>query len=1237
MSLKARTIRYYSFFTEPILLIVADISVDIEEPNNCPLYYLWIHEKLEEMSKEELPLEQQTVTLRIPRGNTLTRKTDIQGVLSNFKASAEAGRLLNEAVRNGTPELSAAEQSAMTINVAKGIGTKSPALLSALAQTSDGMWVEAPKGSLPWHLKLAQQQIDQGLAEEAERNLTHALALYPNASTLEKAEYWLQKGRLEVFQLNDPDGAASFERAVELGGSVARFLTPWAETIMRVRAPGERRPVDLTDIISRLTTTEDSVLAMKARLLLAEGRREEAKALASTIAGEEGRVVEALISFTSDCFSEAIQTCDQTLALTTLQPGNRILLTMFRARSKFHLAIGPTPDDRDFRLPISGPVGANIPLLLEAWGDLTDVADMLERRGWPPATSLVVDVWSSIASMLGRPKEILGRLKVICSNRPQLREAWSALETLAAHCGEYDVALDANSKLPQTDIMNQLRRVSLLHFAHRDRDCADLFAHLRGKFPEGHPAFVDTACMAIESADRIARTADVLEWSRQLDNHPEWAVKSAVRSYNMAVARSPLAKDGLLATLEQKYDELGQPAEIAALLFHELDAAVPEAAAKCIDLAVVMSTRRLMPLIGTYHLAQALVTVGRWQELLELTRKAKLQFSEEDRLVAIEATALDRLGRTAEAHALLSQMIGQQRADSFALSAYLNIAIRSGFHEEAIRALEDIYSSEADQEKRIGCLLSMFNLRRMQNLSWEACVEIAWRIGQIVDQNDVEQEGIYVAAMLQATTYKNVVLSEVQGNDFRRRLAAYSNSTDRQRKIRMISFPENASADQIFQAIGEATGYDEAAHRSRQAIRNKLRRGEVPVPFVFRPRIIDGVGDLPSLWELGKVSRPEEKELHLHMAQLGWQAVPAGSLRQCTPLLDMVALLVIHDLDIFDELFRIFNRIAVAQGTLLELANYLLPFSGSVYAEKCREIQGMLGRRFSDIDQPRASSLNNDNTIISIAAEEIQVLSGGDQYVTYSDDYVFRVYCSGGKPDRVGVSTLDVLYALAELGMCSPSQVAQKIALLCSWNVGVVVTNEFLVAILPDQLRLANDIDGGIAAMRSDWHCRTLYEAIWSLEKKMDSMVVHAAGLLRELCDQQSNRFESIVGVMGFWLSRVRLHKESIHGAKLIANLVVLAAAQRENIDVGVSKRLWDVLLKLVEYLHGNRMDTAKERQAIVFAARIAKEFDSVPERNGMVSLHDRLRFGLVDGSSQYSLFLDEYARHSIARTLAIR
>jgi hypothetical protein len=84
ISLDVATVNYYARATEPVLLVICDLSVDIDHPKNCPLYYQWIQNDIQRIRRRGISERQESVTFHISVENRLLESTDLTSDLERF-------------------------------------------------------------------------------------------------------------------------------------------------------------------------------------------------------------------------------------------------------------------------------------------------------------------------------------------------------------------------------------------------------------------------------------------------------------------------------------------------------------------------------------------------------------------------------------------------------------------------------------------------------------------------------------------------------------------------------------------------------------------------------------------------------------------------------------------------------------------------------------------------------------------------------------------------------------------------------------------------------------------------------------------------------------------------------------------------------------------------------------------------------------------------------------------------
>jgi len=223
---------------------------------------------------------------------------------------------------------------------------------------------------------------------------------------------------------------------------------------------------------------------------------------------------------------------------------------------------------------------------------------------------------------------------------------------------------------------------------------------------------------------------------------------------------------------------------------------------------------------------------------------------------------------------------------------------------------------------------------------------------------------------------------------------------------------------------------------------------------------------------------------------------------------------------------------------------------------------------------------------------------------------------------------LDRLETAKRRGLLTTKAVARKIAMLCSWHVGLTIPGRFLVAILPDELARARNVSEGIQILRADQFCSALFNSIWNPSKAIDELVRHASALLRSLVGEAGSSIDSVAALAGLWFGKARLHKDAPHPpTKILAILVGGAAARDSAPSRECAVRLWTVFRALVEVEHGDHMDEAREMQALAVIGEVAAEVDVLQSRRDDNSVYARLSRGLTADTADSEAFLAGYMR----------
>ncbi|MEO6855075.1 MAG: hypothetical protein ABI213_14165 [Rhodoferax sp.] len=1060
--------------------------------------------------------------------------------------------------------------------ITKGIASRGIVLAQALAEPTTDVWVNPPRGSSAWLLTEARSAMASGRVSKCDELLAQASKQLATSTTIEQAEYWHLVGRTCLVRGDDVGASKAFRTAAEIR-SYAKHWSAWAESELRRRHRAER-DVDFSDLLAALPADSDpALLSIKVRLLAASKKYDEAIALLDTFEGSESLAARAVVETMFSKSTEALHACIDGLAAKDRTESNRLLFLILKARARFNIALQSvqqnlqSDDDalEDDILPPSGPIGVDALLLRAAWDDIEDAVEALDEIRWVSNGEFVIDIWIAAAGMLGRQKKIITRVLAAARMQPHQSDLQLAAETLAAQCGDFVAALEANGRLPHSDT-KVLRRASFLHEREKHRDCVDLMAAHVATVNRSNQLFGRVLVLAAISADVMARTDLVNSWRDILNGgDQESKAHAATLDYLLAKRKNDGHSGAPLSELLRIDEELGHPTATTLALFEVLDIGSRAEAERFLQVANRLRTNfRLSPGMAQ-RIAVALANLAQWEQLLALCEEAEREFDVAGRAKAFHALALDQLGRSDEARIILESMLEDGVDDPLALNTYVNIMVRWGFTDKAKSAVELILESAQSRERRLECVQMLYKLEQQANPTSPRLIQLACLMGELTDQNDEAEEGAFLCMVIGATSFDTVALSPSRIQDFQGRANAFFSKFPQSKVIWRIELPTDADGDQMIRALKSAVGITDEQEQARAEIEAKLQSGELPFPFTWCPKVAFGnVQDVVHLWEIAKTSATDEKRFHLNMVGQLWEQRAAESFRSRTPLLDLLTLFMLMDLGLLEKLFDFFPKVAIPQRTLRELMKMSQAFSGSIYRGRCIALQDSLRPRLSQIIEPRGELLNEDEQIPK-ASRELKKLMEVGEYVLYSDDAVLRLWILEDRFSTAGMSTLDLLCALEEVGALSTEDVAASLSQLCDWHVGIQIQLRHQLALIPPAVQSAASVVEAATLLRGSTRFMSMATAMWGPHRDVVTNLQYIGAVVRELVHESSISTAAVCAFVAVWLERTTTTKDKNLSALQLATEMVLCVAAPSRLSIDATRRLWRICLGAVEATQG--------------------------------------------------------------------
>lgn len=1212
VSLKVSTINYYRRLGIPLMLVFADFSAD-ERPSDCPIYYQWIHDKLDEVLAGAEP-SAKSVTFRIPTANRLHDKLDVVPYLSAERDIRLKLNTLSQAIVGVAPP----EAAPTTVSqLATNLKSRGAAYLESTLGTSDTPWADPMPGTMAWSLKQLNDRIGIGAVGEA-RTLLERIDRAHLRDVQERAELEYLSGTLARSTGDLATAEHGFREARNLVPANPRYLTAWMEFRL-LRSFEDRQFV--ADLLHELDTGENTdhpkIRGLRARLLTVLERYNEADQELNAIPAEYAAVERVVMLLTQDRLDSAIAVAHESQSLDV---GRNTLLTLriLGARARFERAFAI---EKGIAAPLTGPPGLNPQELIELWNELRNLSRDLSAAGWPANSEYVFDIFAATAAAVNQPGEALPLLDSFLEAKPFRDELQPVRMRLAVLAEKFELALDAASKIDD-DRVRTVNEVLVHYHAKKFPKVLALVERLL-EVPFNVDLLPDALAVSAHSARRM--------FDRQVEDACLSRLKEggfldriAVYRFVSAFSGDKAARATAKQELVEAFNNYPESSLIQVhLLAQALDPNEDEDARLILRVADAVQSKRQLLAEEIIAKAHALTTLGDFDHALREMDAARTKFQNDPILMASEALICERAGYVPRARALLHDVID---SSEFARSIYINIAARSGLLEEAATQLEAMLAASETRTRRKEAMRSLISVEIHRGGKSPRLRQLVREFGNLVDQNSEEEEGIFLQTALIAGIRIGERPSEHEQIEMQRRVHAYIERFPNSRYFGSIQIPEEGGAEALQKAIAKkfGTSVSEAAGLAR--LRQLASRGEAAVPYSWRPSVlVSAARTVAQLWELTKRIGGESALLSFSVDRA---VAPLKDLRleRCIPILDTLSLLIITDLRIWDLLFKVFDRVAISKETLLRIQQDDGPLSEP--SESLADLRGAIRKYIDRIEQPgevkEGTLAGRDATL-----GEIKRLMPHGRYVFFSDDVASRIYVLGDEEAKRGVTTVQLVRHAEQVGLIGAAEAAKKLAQMVRWHVGFIsVDDRHILACLPLEATEVRGLAEKIQALHGDADYQALISGLWDLPKPLGETLHHVVRLLGLLLRYNADVDDRVVAaIWASWLDKISVRPDVEVGVdEHLAMVLILVCHSLGDSEAGIRK-MWRAYIALTERRHGRYMDEERENDARRAVGRTIARFANANDefRDRANDLLMAVQRGLTAGTAEYDYVTEGY------------
>lgn len=971
---------------QPIMLVLVALEDD-KSAQSATMYYVWIDPEIQKRLGDRTEFDDSDpaeMSFRIPIKNELTRDIEITDYLKQYWTHTRLANVLRTG--SGTAALSIV--SGLSPKAVYGLGvvpTKSlDRWLVNDALDGDSPWAMPKSGSDAAKIKQIADYITHGNRAAADRLITDIDPAGIVDSDV-RSELLFQLGRRASLQGDFQTAYEQFRDAATLRPDSSRHFVAELESSLLARLGQD--PIVSPDLLDRLPKFEQDqeVGFQLVRVRALEGNHAEAERILSTLSGTNRHKATALYAIIRNDWNGALQAANEGLS-EEADPRQERFLSILRMRALLQLVTGGEDE-----VSVGGRPDLNLQDALRLRDGTLDALRSARSAGWPANSELLVDCASAISVIFGSNEELLDLISDFAESRPQIPSVQVALARIATFEGDQRTAIAALERISSPDPADSARLVLLLVEANKHQQAVEIA--MERLLSQPHDELTD---LAIVTAAIAAYKLGSIQDEAALRNYVNEGSRtgSALLEFFDSNRKSPENRAIHVDKLWSEAMEGGGNETLQDNLFLYLRPDRESDVDRIVALSERTRVRRGLTEAESAKYAAALLHRERYDEVVAFTDRAASLFPEDENIGLARAIALDHLGQAAAAEALLRQFAGSSRRDL--LQTHSTMLLRVGEIETAITLVKRALANAKDQGDRFHFQRNLATLYAKTDRS--QYLEAVWRLGELADQTVESEEGAFLAHFALASAGGIPDVEQTRITEFQERVGKFSERFPESGYFRVGTLPEDGSAVDLMDQLNKMLGIDEASAKNRQRLRNIGERSGSLIPLALRPQGVapyaSNVIDLLRICILGIYEGESSK------------IVVGGALTdplefQAPPILDLVTLAVLVELDLFDKLFSLWTAIAIPKISLQilsELSLENLHVRSNELVEKTAE--AVRGRR-ADIVQPgpqHESRKSYPNAEHSTIASELR--AGRFDFLSFDLAAAFYVENEVGLPGR---------------------------------------------------------------------------------------------------------------------------------------------------------------------------------------------------------------------------------------------
>lgn len=901
---KTTTLEYYHRQEPLVMVAVVDIC-DEKKFYECPIYYFWLDEKWFEENAQRLK-SQQTISISIPIINLLDQNLDIYDFYENrFKE-----KLAFADLKRGISELEKPIVETIGL-IAKTIDEK-PVFLKSIELKNEAPWIDNPKGEIPTDLKNCSDYLSNNRIQAAKEILNKLDAIKDNFNDHELAEFYYQKGNLLSYEGFFNEAETQFRLAQEKNKK-NRYHLAYLESKFKLDSMPSQD--ELEELVNTLGNDNFTECALKAKSLAMLKRSIEALELLKAYYPAE-IMIQMVICTIGHLHVELDKIIEENIENDFGDDRKNYIFNALAARRYFHISSNDVGICEEI-LPIEGRPDYDLEGMKKAFSFLQKAWIAAQKLGYPADITMLIDISPLIYGYFNKLEELTCYFDEILSERTAHSEIIRIYALILFNCGQYQKVIDLLERLESLDAVECGMHILSYNHLNKSRQCLSLIEKyesiLLNSSRENIPAIF---CIGAAIADAMFNKDLATRYEEIVKSFPDGEAFIAIQDFVKKSNEDRSRHKEFTQDLYQKYIDLGKPLVIAEQLIRYLDPQEPMAANQLIELAETVLERREFSGKRYLDLAQAFITTERWADAERLAIKNIDKGLAVSKWRLVQAAALQNQGKIGVAYktfeeVIKSEDIGKQEKDFF-----INLSLSLGLIDNVVELLEDNLINSTNVLDKIFIIRRLIAVY-MNRVEYEQKLKVAvLKYGTFIDQNNCDQEGDYLHLCILLCPFEN----DEQFSDYTERRDKYLEKFPDSAVFKMGNINIDEGAEGLSESLRNMLGITPEQIELWESNKQKLRSGELPIPFFMRGQYLKDTKDIFTTWVFSKSAPDQELEFKIiHSPQLDkhefYELIDSSDIL----LIEETSLLILNDLELLESFLQSLPKFSILESVLQNL------------------------------------------------------------------------------------------------------------------------------------------------------------------------------------------------------------------------------------------------------------------------------------------------------------------------------